>query len=417
VTLKKKRNLYFQMSEEREDDESINDAIRAMEERMISLRAKFTQIGVDMSHLPRIITDEEAAQPSQRIVLQHQYARLHLEHDKLWQTVEMMNNGLKNPFAVKQVPPLIYANDANEDGDISLFDIMPDLCLHRLVHFLDSPADIKALFQALTFRTRVEREFCKRLRECYRDRMALNDTFFTDCKGEWCRFPTTCPRCFLYGKGLCLRCKKDAQLRFDEAHRGSQCDNLVTTQATGISVPCRELVQCPTCRFMYHPDEAAEVVRIRDFDCVKYPTREGCIYCTTECKWCANIGCDHPWHFQVNPDVYSVSDAWKECQQCGHPHCCRVFTWFYRERTEEEQLQDGGVFITHEKMDFEWDELACPQWDRLSPAEPRRKKTRVIVKEEDELKKPKTVAPIPRRRILVVPHHKSHKANKRKLTY
>jgi len=292
--------------------------------------------------------------PEPLLALEQEYSRLQLEYDKLYQSVELMKSGKKNLFARKPkkretMPPedLEELNSTIEDID-TYFDLLPDLALDCIVGFMTKARDVRALFQVLSCPIRVERSFCNAIRSCY-DKKGLIGAWFPDCgrySEKCCHCPTVCPRCFLYGKAYCFTCKKGAKVGVGDILGVIRCNNIVKTKTKGLEVKCRELVFCPTCKFPYHPSEAEAVARQRDFDCQKYKTRFGCIHCTLECRWCANIGCNHSWHYEVNKDVHSPRVSWTDCDDCGKPHCCRLF------RVMED--------------DYEWDELTCPVWEPIS---------------------------------------------------
>lgn len=364
------------------------EAVKAETPREMSLslmRAQLAQLAnkrdnlKDQLSLFRLRTNH----PCRHLQIWHRYTKVCVDHDRLYQAIVAVEHGYKNHWGAKPPKPSVEEIPVAQREHIETrLDVLPDLCLIRIAQELVDVSDVRALFWAIPFKRQVERKFCNRVRECLELRGLVGEMFpgCSEASG-WCRFPTMCPRCFLYGKGRCLRCDNSAEQRFEEHHNTLMgCDGMVSTEATGIAVTCREQIWCPTCRFMYHPDEADEVVRIRDFDCEKYKTRQGCIKCTVECKWCANIGCDHRWHYRVNPDVYTRSTEWPECKDCHHSHCCSLFVWY---------TNDDG------KLDFDWDNLRCPVWEDATLEIPKKK-----------LKPPPEPAEKPeqRRRILKVPN-------------
>lgn len=298
--------------------------------------------------------------PSRYLIVWHAYSKACVDYDRLWQAKTAIEKGEKNHWVAKHPKPRPDEIPVDAPPHMQTrFDWLGDLELLHIARYLTDRTDLRALFTVIPHQRQVERGFCNRIRECMALEGFVSD-HFQDCEPPgFCRFPNMCPRCFIYCKGTCLQCKSSTDLRFEEpynVHTG--CDNTISAQTTGLAVKCREQISCPSCGYMYHAEEAPDVVRIRDFDCEKHDTRVGCIKCTEECKWCANIGCTHIWHYKVNPDVYVATEDWPACSECERPHCCSVF-FFYRD--EENKLQ------------LEWDSLKCPVWDPVSPSLPRKK--------------------------------------------
>ena len=388
-------------------------AIAIMTKRMESLERVLENI---KDRMRQINMPRNPTEPSMRLVIEKQYCRIRLEYDKLWMAVEFAKAKQHNPFVCRKPPlssiePDSHVIQCYAEHEETYIDLLPDLTLINVCNNFTDVADVRALFIVIPYRWRVEREFCNQVRACYHLK-GFDLAMFKDCPltSPPCRFPNTCPQCYLYCKGRCTTCKRSTELHFDEPYNTQRCDNLILTEATGLSVKCREMIRCPTCQCRYHPEEAEDVVRIRDFDCEKYPTRVGCIHCVTECKWCANIGCNHAWHYKVNPYVYVPSDSWEECDDCHHPHCCRLFVKYYRQKDDEDDKinedededdddtinededddEDDDDTINEDdddddtinedddddededededeegKCDFEWDELTCPVWEEM----------------------------------------------------
>ena len=330
-------------------------ALAVMETRLAEMETELDRQKTHLAQFP----DPHPRRRSIKLRLWWKYARRRNEYDKLYQSLALVRMRKRNIFAARQ-PTVIKPQSKDPDDEAHIptrFDLLPDLCIIAISENLTTLADLRTLFAIIPDPCSVSRAFSQRVRGVYTDRGFMGESF-KDCSlsSGWCRFPATCPRCFLYCKGRCIVCTHDSALNPDEHHNVLLCDNVVMTETTGLEIKCRDIINCPSCRFPYHPDEAEDVVRIRDFDCLKHNTRVGCIKCTTECDWCANIGCTHTHHYKVNPDVYLPTKDWERCEACEHPHCCAVFFIY-------EGVIDGG----NNRPVMEWDQLVCPVWDPISP--------------------------------------------------
>jgi hypothetical protein len=227
-----------------------------------------------------------------------------------------------------------------------LFHWLPKAAIEPILQNLDQVLDICALFRVVSpqYRHSLERVFCMQL-AVGMENMGFEGAHFirTTCfqREQFCRLPSICLRCRLYGNGKCIRCKTQVQMNYKETCNPCVCQTvLVEKNDSGRTSVCAEMIACKHCGESYHPITYEEKKRMRDWDCTccKSPVREGCVKCTRECDQCANIGCLRKQHFQVLTEDFRHVDSeelkggsftrnptWPRCSSewCqGNRHCC-----------------------------------------------------------------------------------------------
>ena len=239
----------------------------------------------------------------------------------------------------------------NKKVTLCYADVIPELCLIRLVHYLPTE-DSRNLYLALSTETQpqVEYIFIKKLQQTLSTRHAWDKT--TDCgvhqvdqvDQEYCKLPN-CMRCYLNTKYECNSCKQPTLIP------KMNCENMVAT-SYGTMCRCDELYKCE-CGNKYSLDMRNQVIRYLDRRCPCHFQYVGCEKCVRECLWCANVGCVKDEHYRINPDPYAANSTadWPDCEDCNHQHCCAVRI-----------MPKDGDDVTVE----EWNYFTCPRWEPIA---------------------------------------------------
>jgi hypothetical protein len=260
---------------------------------------------------------------------------------------EMEEPEKKNPCLSEEESILMEPQPQHEHDQNFLFHWLPKAAIEPILQNLDQVPDICALFRVVApqYRHSLERVFCMQL-AVGMENLGFEGAHFikTSCfrPTEFCRMPSICLRCRLYGYGKCIRCKTELHMEYTETCNPCVCQTVLIEKndadRTGV---CAEMIACKHCGESYHPVTYEEKRRLTDWECscFKTPIREGCVRCTRECDQCANIGCLNLRHFQVlvEEGVYKADPSmktggcvtkyptWPRCNSkwCqGKRHCC-----------------------------------------------------------------------------------------------